>query len=60
MALIDHNYVIPAYQEEEEAVTPNIHLQDHTYVQQLPVVQIQPQQEEDKEAQEDGPAPDEE
>ena len=47
MALRDHDYVIPAnHEEEEEAGTPNIHLQDHTYVQQLPIVQIQPQQEE--------------
>jgi len=55
MTLRDHKYDIPTNHEEgEEAGTPNIHLQDHTYVQQLPVVQIQSQQEED------GPAPDEE
>lgn len=61
MALRDHNYVIPANHEEEEEVgAPNIHLQDHTYVQKLPVVQIQPQQEEDRETKEDGPEPDKE
>ncbi|CAI6371232.1 unnamed protein product [Macrosiphum euphorbiae] len=61
MALRDHNYVIPANHEEEEEVgAPNIYLQDHTYAQQLPAVQIQAQPEEDREALEDGPAPDEE
>ncbi|CAI6355612.1 unnamed protein product [Macrosiphum euphorbiae] len=50
----------PSNHEEEEAGAPNIHLQDHTYARQLPVVQIQPQQEEDRNAQEDGIAPDEE
>jgi len=72
MALMDHTYVIPANQEE--VGVPNIHLLDHTYVQQLPVVQIQAQQEEngeeaqaqDEEAQaqdeevEEAPAQDEE
>ncbi|CAI6354898.1 unnamed protein product [Macrosiphum euphorbiae] len=61
MALRDHNYVIPANHEEEEEVgAPNIYLQDHTYAQQLPAVQIQAQPEEDREALEDGAAPDEE
>jgi len=59
MALRDHNYVIPA-NHEEEVGAPNIHLQDHTYAQQLAVVQIQPQQEEDREVLEDGPAHNEE
>ncbi len=65
MALMDHTYVIPANQEE--VGVPNIHLLDHTYVQQLPVVQIQAQQEENgEEAQaqgeevEEAPAQDEE
>ncbi|VVC28681.1 Hypothetical protein CINCED_3A014531 [Cinara cedri] len=49
MALHDHNYVIPANHAEEEKVgVSNIHLQDHTYVQQLPIAQIQPQQEADR------------
>ncbi|KAF0746881.1 MULE domain-containing protein [Aphis craccivora] len=49
MILMDHTYVIPANQEE--VGVPNIQLLDHTYVQQLPVVQIQAQQEENEEAQ---------
>uniref|UniRef100_A0A2S2PI71 MULE transposase domain-containing protein n=2 Tax=Schizaphis graminum TaxID=13262 RepID=A0A2S2PI71_SCHGA len=47
MALMDHTYVIPANQEE--VGLPNIHLLDHNYVQQLPVVQIQAQQEDNGE-----------
>ncbi|KAL5237730.1 hypothetical protein ACI65C_005140 [Semiaphis heraclei] len=58
MALRYHNYVIPVNHEEEVGAA-NIHLQDHTYAQQLTVVQIQPQQEEDREVLEDGPARDE-
>ncbi|XP_060878644.1 uncharacterized protein LOC132951000 [Metopolophium dirhodum] len=49
MALRDHDYVIPANHNEEEVGVPDIAviLQDHDYIQQMPLVEIGPHHEEE-------------